>query len=214
MERCVRSCVILLIFCTSTFFHLPCYVYMEFGSEVDGGGRTLLLMLNSVRLPATLDLPLAALAEPLSVVLHAFRRAHLTPGARILVLGAGAVGLLACALARASGCTTVVAVDIEQGKLDFAKEMDWATGIFTLPKGPRVSGSDALEVAKTGWEGLRASRAVQSVEGLDEGFDAVFECTGVESCMQLSVMVSRVASRLSSPHRFPNHFGVWMHARR
>ena len=55
-----------------------------------------------------------------------------------------------------------------------------------------MSGLDALEVAKTGWEGLRGSEVVQSVEGLDEGFDAVFECTGVESCMQLSVMVSRL----------------------
>jgi len=142
------------------------------------------------RLPATLELPLAALAEPLSVVLHAYRRAHLTPGSRVLILGAGAVGLLVCALSRASGCTTVIAVDIEPGKLDFAKEMDWATGIHTLPKGPRVSGLDALEVAKTAWEGLKASEVVQGVEGLEEGFDAVFECTGVESCMQLSVMVS------------------------
>ena len=107
----------------------------------------------------------------------------------MLVLGAGAVGLLVCALARTSGCTTVVAV--EQGKLAFAKEMDWVTGVHPLPKGPRVSGLDALEVAKAGWEGLRASEEVQAVEGLEDGFDAVFECTGVESCMQLSVMVGR-----------------------
>ena len=133
----------------------------------------------------------AALAEPLSVVLHAWRKANLKPGARVLILGAGAVGLLACSLARASGCTTVVAVDIEQAKLDFASQMGWATGTFTLPRGPRVSGFDALEVAKSGWEGLKASPAVTSVEGLDAGFDAVFECTGVESCMQLAPMVSR-----------------------
>lgn len=148
------------------------------------------------RLPHTLELPLAALAEPLSVVLHAFRRAHITPGSRVLVLGAGAVGLLVCSLSRASGCTTVVAVDIEQGKLDFAKEMDWVTGTFTLPKGPRVSGLDALEVAKVGWEGLQGCEGVTMVEGLGEGFDAVFECTGVESCMQLSVMVSQPVPQL------------------
>jgi L-iditol 2-dehydrogenase len=131
----------------------------------------------------------AALAEPLSVVLHAYRRAKLQPGARVLILGAGAVGLLACSLARASGATSVVAVDIEQAKLDFAAQMGWATGTYALPKGPRVSGFDALEVAKSGWEGLKASEAVAGVEGLSDGFDAVFECTGVESCMQLAPMV-------------------------
>ena len=108
----------------------------------------------SRRLPAGLDLAIAGLSEPLSVVLHAYRRAQLQPGSRVLVLGAGAVGLLTCALARASGCSAVVAVDIEQGKLDFAKEMGWATGIYCLPKGPRVKGVEALEAAQKGWDGF------------------------------------------------------------
>lgn len=108
----------------------------------------------------------------------------------MLILGAGAVGLLACSLARASGCTQVVAVDIEPAKLEFAKKMDWATATYTLPRGPRVSGIEAVEVAKTGWEGLKADAAIASVEGLADGFDVVFECTGVESCMQFAVMVS------------------------
>jgi L-iditol 2-dehydrogenase len=151
------------------------------------------------KLPAELPLPLAALAEPLSVVLHAYRRARLEPGARVLVLGAGAVGLLACALAQASGATTVVAVDIEQGKLDFAKQMGWADAVHCLPRGPRVSGAEALEAAASAWEGLKSSSAVQDVLGLEDGFDAVFECTGVESCMQMAVMVSMRIS-LRSQH--------------
>lgn len=149
-----------------------------------------------VKLPPQLDLPLAALAEPLSVVLHAYRRANISPGSRILILGAGAVGLLACTLARASGATHVIAVDIEQGKLDFASQMDWATGTYCLPRGPRVSGADALAAAQTSWEGLKTSEAVQAVEGLEDGFDAVFECTGVESCMQMAVMAAAPGSKV------------------
>jgi L-iditol 2-dehydrogenase len=152
------------------------------------------------RIPSTLSLHTAALAEPLSVVLQAFKRAQIAPASKVLVLGAGAVGLLTCSLAKASGCTTVIAVDIEQGKLDFAKEMGWATGIHLLPKGPRCSGADALEVAKSSWEGLRDSEVFKGVLGLEDGFDVVLECTGVESCMQMAVMVSAflVSSLLSS----------------
>jgi len=68
--------------------------------------------------------------------------------------------------------------------------MGWATGIHLLPKGPRCSGADALEVAKTSWEGLRDSEVFKGVLGLEDGFDVVLECTGVESCMQMAVMVS------------------------
>ena len=61
-----------------------------------------------------------------------------------------------------------------------------------------MSGADALGAAQTGWEGLKASEAVARVEGLADGFDAVFECTGVESCMQMAVMVS--ARRRTDEH--------------
>lgn len=108
----------------------------------------------------------------------------------MLILGAGAVGLLAAALAKAQGATSVVVVDIEQGRLDFAKENGWATGAHCLPKGPRVSGAEALEAAKQSWAGLKDAQCVTSVEDLADGFDAVFECTGVESCMQMAIFVS------------------------
>jgi L-iditol 2-dehydrogenase len=156
--------------------------------QFSSGASPFLLIL--LRIPDSLDLHAAALAEPLSVVLQAFKRANLQPGSKVLVLGAGAVGLLTCSLARASGCPTVIAVDIEQGKLDFAQQMGWTTGTHLLPRGPRASGAEALEVAKTNWEGLKSSQVFTGVLGLEDGFDAVFECTGVESCMQMAVMVS------------------------
>jgi len=79
--------------------------------------------------------------------------------------------------------------------------MGWATGIHLLPKGPRCSGADALEVAKSSWEGLRDSEVFKGVLGLEDGFDVVLECTGVESCMQMAVMVSP-----SSPFSFSFSF--------
>ncbi len=59
--------------------------------------------------PAGLDAPVAALVEPLAVCVHGLRRAGFEPGQRVLVLGAGAVGLLAVRAARALGASEVLA---------------------------------------------------------------------------------------------------------
>jgi 2-desacetyl-2-hydroxyethyl bacteriochlorophyllide A dehydrogenase len=58
--------------------------------------------------PAGLDDAVAALAEPLAVSLHGLRRVSLEPGQRVLVLGAGAVGLLTVLAARALGAGEVI----------------------------------------------------------------------------------------------------------
>jgi len=58
--------------------------------------------------PAGMDDAVAALAEPLAVSLHGLRRVALEPGQRVLVLGAGAVGLLSLLAARALGAGEVL----------------------------------------------------------------------------------------------------------
>ena len=50
----------------------------------------------------------AALAEPLSVSIHGLHRAGFEPGSRVLVLGAGVVGLLSVLAARALGAGDVL----------------------------------------------------------------------------------------------------------
>jgi 2-desacetyl-2-hydroxyethyl bacteriochlorophyllide A dehydrogenase len=59
------------------------------------------------RVPQDLDARLAALAEPLAVAIHGLRRGGLAPGQRVLVLGAGSVGLLCVLAARHFGATDV-----------------------------------------------------------------------------------------------------------
>lgn len=53
--------------------------------------------------PARLALEVSALAEPLACVLHGIERTPLEPGSDVLVIGAGAVGLLFVAALYASG---------------------------------------------------------------------------------------------------------------
>jgi 2-desacetyl-2-hydroxyethyl bacteriochlorophyllide A dehydrogenase len=54
-------------------------------------------------LPDALDWPLAAMSEPTAVAVHAVRLAAIGAGQRVLILGAGAIGILAVAAARAAG---------------------------------------------------------------------------------------------------------------
>jgi 2-desacetyl-2-hydroxyethyl bacteriochlorophyllide A dehydrogenase len=80
-----------------------------FGVHRDGG------FAESVAVPAHRlfrvpdDLPpaVAALAEPLAVGVHGLRLGRLAPGQRVLVLGAGSIGLLAARAARALGAGEV-----------------------------------------------------------------------------------------------------------
>lgn len=60
-----------------------------------------------VPLPAGLDIRDASIVEPASVSWHGVRMAEAAPGARVAVVGAGALGLLAVAAARRQGITDI-----------------------------------------------------------------------------------------------------------
>ncbi|KAF7344410.1 Sorbitol dehydrogenase [Mycena sanguinolenta] len=133
-------------------------------------------------LPEKCSFEQAALAEPLSVLLHAARRAQLSKGQTVLVFGVGAIGLLACSVAHSMGAARVVAIDINQARLDFAKTNGFAEDTFCLP---------LTDKAKTTDEQLRrAKESIQTaLQKFDEpdGFDLIFECTGAEPCIQMSI---------------------------
>jgi L-iditol 2-dehydrogenase len=70
--------------------------------------------------PDTLSDDEAALIEPLSVAVWAARKAAVTAGDRVLVTGAGPIGLLAIQVARVFGATTVTASDVAPARLALA----------------------------------------------------------------------------------------------
>lgn len=71
-------------------------------------------------LPAGLGPRRAALAEPASVAWHAVRRAGDVTGRRVLVTGAGPIGCLVVAAARAAGAAEVVVTDVHDAPLTIA----------------------------------------------------------------------------------------------
>lgn len=74
-----------------------------------------------------LDLESRILIEPCAVLIHAVERAKTTGilrfNSRVVVQGCGPIGLICIAVLRTMGIENIVAVDGEQKRLDFAKEM-------------------------------------------------------------------------------------------
>ena len=63
---------------------------------------------------------MAAFAEPLSVCLHAVKRAGPLLGKRVLVTGSGPIGILTMIAAKAAGAAEIVATDVVDGPLPTA----------------------------------------------------------------------------------------------
>lgn len=98
----------------------------------------------------------AAMAEPLSVALHAVRRAGPMLGKRVLVTGCGPIGALIVAAARRAGATEIVATDVTALPLESAK---------------KVGADRAFNVADT-------PDALQPYAADKGGFDVLFEASG------------------------------------
>ncbi|KAF7305982.1 GroES-like protein [Mycena chlorophos] len=143
-------------------------------------------------LPPACSFDDGALAEPLSVLIHAARRAQLSKGQSVLVFGVGAIGLLACSVAKSMGASRIVAVDINQARLDFATSNGFAEATFCLPMGSKAKNpEEGLHCSQTGTE------SVLRKFGQPDGFDVVFECTGAEPCIQMSVHAACVGGKVT-----------------
>ncbi|KAH6683591.1 chaperonin 10-like protein [Plectosphaerella plurivora] len=143
------------------------------------------------KLPENVSTEEGALLEPLSVAIHAVRRAKLSPGARALVIGAGAVGLLVAAMLRVEKASSVTIADIESARVEFATANGFADNAVVVPrKRPENDTSEAkLALAQ---ETSALFRGGES----GEQFDVVFECTGVEACVQAGIYSAAAAGRL------------------
>lgn len=102
-----------------------CCVSMQvMGVHVDGGMRERITVPISHLLKAEgLTLDETAMVEPLSIGAHAVRRAALQPGERVVVIGAGPIGLGVMAFAKQAGAY-VIAVDRNLDRLELSRS--WA----------------------------------------------------------------------------------------
>lgn len=75
-----------------------------------------------VELPDSVSYEEATLLDPISVAIHAITKSNIKPGASVLVLGCGAVGLSIAQAVRAYGAKCVICTDLSEFPLRLAKE--------------------------------------------------------------------------------------------
>ncbi len=92
------------------------------GVHVDGGMQEKITVSARLLFPVNdLDYQSLAIVEPLSIGAHAVRRANVQADETVVVVGCGPIGLGLMQLAKIKGAK-VIAIDINQSRLQFAKE--------------------------------------------------------------------------------------------
>ncbi len=114
--------------------------------HVQGGFREVLTCSaeQAVAVPDHVSLAEAAFAEPLAVCLHAVAQAGSLLGKRVLVTGAGPIGVLVAAAARRAGAVEIVVTDIVDAPLTIARAVgaDRTINIAAEPDGLAPYGAD------------------------------------------------------------------------
>lgn len=133
------------------------------------------------RLPDDMDIELGAMAEPMSIGVHAYERAK-RPGIpdiregtgighSVAVQGAGMIGLMSMVAARAGGCGQLIAVDLLEDRLQMAETF----------------GADETIDASTYDTDEELVRAVKERTDGNVGPDMVIEATGVPATVPQAI---------------------------
>jgi L-iditol 2-dehydrogenase len=132
-----------------------------FATPPINGAFTQYVVLDSIRahpVPDSLSDEAAALIEPLSVAVWAARKAAIEPGDRVLVTGAGPVGLLCADVARARGAAWVAVSDTNDHRLEVALQRG-ANQAVNAMAGPLVDQVEPVDVI------LECSGAAPAIQG-------------------------------------------------
>jgi (R,R)-butanediol dehydrogenase / meso-butanediol dehydrogenase / diacetyl reductase len=102
-----------------------CARYRTLGLQVDGGLAEYVVSPAAIcrQVPDRVPDDAAATAQPLAVALHAVRRSGLEAGQSCVVIGAGGIGAFVVAGAAAKGASPLVALDIDDERLETARRL-------------------------------------------------------------------------------------------
>lgn len=122
-----------------------------------------------------IDPKVLAAVEPLCISYHGIKRGNIGRGDKVLVVGAGTIGVLAAVCAKQRGAVVYMA-DVEQEKLDFAKQF----------------GIDGTILGKTKEDYEAALGKV--TDGM--GFDVTIEAVGLPSTFQTCIDMTAFGGRM------------------
>jgi 2-desacetyl-2-hydroxyethyl bacteriochlorophyllide A dehydrogenase len=112
---------------------------------------------NAVKIPDTMSFAEAAFVEPVACVVHGMNRLDLKMGDRVILFGAGAMGLQLVQAIAAAGASELVVVDVSPNKLQLALGLGATRGVLSGELKP---------------------------EDFPRGFDAVVDATGVPAVIE------------------------------
>lgn len=131
------------------------------------------------KLPENVSLEEGAMCEPLSVGVHACRRANISPETKVLIIGAGPIGLVTMLAARAFGAPKIVMVDVDDLRLSFAKDL----GADEIVKG-------SINIQDIGEEVLQIHKVMNS------SVDVSFDCVGFTKTMSTALNATRSGGKV------------------
>lgn len=151
-----------------------CTTILAQGVNAAGGfAEYVLASANRCFVVNDLDPEVAVFAEPTACVVHGLDKLQLTPGAKVLLVGAGPTGLVLTQLLRASGAGQLVVAAPTQAKLDIALERGADIVVQIDRDDPSVAFARLHEIAGT-------------------GFDYVIDATGAVSVLNEALALLRV----------------------
>ncbi|THF80397.1 galactitol-1-phosphate 5-dehydrogenase [Cohnella fermenti] len=132
-----------------------------------------------------------ALAEPFACAIHVCRLLELTPTDRLLIYGAGPIGLFALQAAKVYGVRDAVVVDLNESRLGIARELGGiaVTSVDELPEEVRGEFDAAIDAV-----GAQATRQ-RSVEAVRPGGRVVF--TGLHEAASALPINDMIRSEIS-----------------
>jgi len=136
-------------------------------------------------LPDNMSLEDGAMIEPLAVGVHAvYNVGKIRANQNVAVFGAGPVGLLSMAVAKACGANRVIGIDIVQSRLDFAKKYA-ATDVFLPPK-PN-DGESKIDFSKR--VAAQISKELNIPDRGENSLDLIIDASGAEACIQMAIFL-------------------------
>ncbi|HUA71086.1 MAG TPA: alcohol dehydrogenase catalytic domain-containing protein [Solirubrobacteraceae bacterium] len=168
-----------------------CDFFELIGIHTDGGLQDRLAVPAEQVYPIKAEDPaVAALAEPVSIAVRAVNRANVSPGERVVVLGAGPIGQCICLVARERGADVLV-VDLQDSRLALSRDMGADTLVWT--------GRDEVVAAAREWAGPAGPPAAIDATGAPAAVRAMVDMVASAGrAVQVGMSGGEVVLRLGS----------------